>query len=889
MKSGIFGWLFLATFLLLARVGKAQSTAMPYHLEVKAGQSLQEVIQQLSGRYKIDFAYAPDVLSQKKLEPVSLSAPDMESLLRQLLAGASVQFHRVSGDRFLLRSFRLKDAPAVEESISLSGQILDAATESPMINVAIALDTLTLGTLTDERGHFSIRVPSELRQRSVWIYHIGYKTKKLPLSALSEGSKIRLQSEPLSLNEIVIVDQLPTLTASLTKGSMIMRNDAIRGINASTLAGNDILRRVQLLAGVSADDDLSSDIRIRGSNADETLIILDGMPLYKVDHFYGVFSALNSSYLEEISLYKNVLPIQYGGRTGGMLLLKSTEEINKLSGQADLNLLSAAMAMDVPLGKRLGLSFSARSSHTNLANSKFFDWVDTKVDNYIENGAINTREDLITVSPDFGFSDWNGKLLFKPGNTSTLALNYFQSNDDYLNTYFNRFANTRFNQERVIFEEDFRHQQAWQNIGTSLQYRQELGHQWEMELEGFFTSYQMDEAIRVAVNRTIAGIGTQDNELTNDQTNLVKNTGARWLATKNYGSDRKLEIGAGWNHYQTDFSVVSELDTLLSSQASSFDVQGFANYEWKPSDHFSLSAGGRLNYYYQTGDLYFAPRFTGRYQLGTDLFLKAAYNINYQFIRELTHENRLGQSVDLVVLSDDRRFPVGRSNNVMLGASYQFKHWLVDVELYHKKLFNVLDHSSLLSGFGDDRLRPGTRQSYQIFVGTGTVNGMDVTLGWEYPHYNGHLAYTLSKADNRFPQIERGAAIPSRDDRRHQFKWVNTWEWGRFDFSANYIYSSGRPYYDQRIIQGNRRRDNVRRIPSYQRLDVGVDYKFKLGASTAKLGLSVFNLTNNDNVKYLQFIYSTNPEETNRSLNRIIGSQTDLLDRTLNLSFGLTF
>lgn len=889
MKFGISLWIFLTTFLLLGRVGKAQSTAMPYHLEVKAGQNLLEAIQQLAEVYQVDFAYAPDVLSRKQLQPASLSAPDMESLLRQLLRGASVQYHRVTGDRYLLRSLDLKESRTVGSKLALSGRILDAATGEGMPSVAIALDTLNLGTMTDENGQFSLDLPASLQQHSVWIYHIGYKTKNIPVTKLTEEPNIRLQSAPFSLNEIVIVDQLPPFTTSLTQGSTIMRGEAIQGSNASTLLGNDILRRVQLLAGVSADNDLSSDIRIRGSNADETLIVLDGMPLYKVDHFYGVFSALNSSYLDEVSLYKNVLPIQYGGRTGGMLLMKSTDEIKKLSGQVDLNLLSAALTMDVPLGKQFGISFSARSSHTNLADSKFFDWVNRDVDNYFDNDMLEDRPDLLTLNPEFSFSDYHAKLLFTPGKASRLALNFYHSQDNYLNTYFNRFGNNRFNQERVVFEEDFRDQQSWENSGASVQYRQELPRNWTLDVEGFFTGYQMEEAIQIDISRTIFTQGTQTNLLKNDQYNLINNAGARSWLTHKYDQDRQLQLGVGWNQYQTDFRVISEIDTLLSSQGNSYDVQGFANYEWSPLEHLQISLGGRLNYYDQTGKFYLAPRLTGRYQLNSDLFLKAAYNINYQFVRELKHENRLGQSTELVILSNDRRFPVGRSGNLMLGANYHFPHWMIDLELYHKKLNNVLDHSSLLSGFGDDRLRPGNRQSYNIFVGEGTVNGLDLTLGWEYAPYSGQLAYTLSKAVNRFPQIQQGEAIPSRDDRRHQLKWVNNLQWGHFNFSGNFIYSSGRPYYDQRIIRGDRRRDNVRWLPSYQRLDVGVDYQFAIGPTKAKLGFSVFNLTNNANVKYLQFIYSTNSEETSRPENRIIGSQTDLLNRTLNLSFGLEF
>lgn len=889
MKTGISLWIFFATFLLFGNDGRTQSTAMPYQLKIDAGQNLQDAIQQLAKDYQVDFAYAPDVLASKQLEPTLLSAPDMESLLRQLLTDESVQYHIISNGRILLRSFKLKDSQDPDRSIWVKGQVTDAATGAPMVNVAIALDTLNLGALTDDQGRFSFRLPGRLQSNSVWIYHIGYKTRHIPLAKFAVGQTIRLQPEPLSLNEIVIVDRLPQLSTSTANGSILMRNGAINGINASGLAGNDVLRQVQLQAGVSADNDLSTDIRIRGSSADETLIILDGMPLYKIDHFYGVFSALNSAYLQEVNLYKNVLPIQYGGRTGGMLLMKSNDAINGLTGQADLNLLSAALTMEVPLSKQLGFSFSARSSHTNLADSKFFDWVDRDVDNYIDNESLENRPDLITVNPEFGFSDWNGKLVFRPNHSSRLAINFFRSDDDYLNAYYNRFGNTRFNQERIVFEENFKDQQNWQNTGTSVQYAEKLGQQWDLEVEGFYTRYQFEEALQATISRTSPTKGTQAIGLQNDQQNLVESAGARGMLTKKYGEDRKLELGAGWNRYKTDFVIASEIDTLLSSQGQSADIQVFANYAWKLLDRLQLSVGGRLNYYQQMNDFYFAPRLQANYRFDSGFTFKGSYSTNYQFIRELTHENRLGQSVDLVVLSDDQRFPIGRSGNFMLGANYQVKHWLFDVEFYHKKLANVIDHSSQIPGFGNEPLRPGNRQNYFIFVGEGTVKGVDLTLGWDYPHYNGHLAYTLSKAVNRFPGIEQGAAIPARDDRRHQLKWVNSWQWGHFDFSANFIYNSGRPYYDQRIIQGNRRRDNVRWLPSYQRLDLGVDYQFIIGRTKAKLGFSVFNVTDNANVKYLQFIFSTNTDESGRLLNRIIGSQTDLLDRTLNVSIGLEF
>lgn len=888
MRKSCFFWI-LFCMVLLINSGKTQSTAMLYQLEVTPGQNLEEAIERLARDYQIDFAYAPGVLAKNQLEPAYFSCPSIEVLLRQLLAEMPVQYHILAEDRILLRGISLKKEAKSNSSRLLTGRIIDSAGGQPLMNVAIALDTLNLGTLSDEQGRFSLTIPPDLTGCSLWIYHIGYQTQRLSLAEFLKEQAIQLVSEPLSLNEILIVDQLPRLSTSSREGSIQMHDNALLETNASVLAGNDVFRRVQLLAGVSADDDLSSDIKIRGSNADETLIILDAMPLYKVDHFYGIFSALNSNYLQTVELYKNAMPIQYGGRTGGMLLMQSTDEVERLSGQADLDLLSAALKMNLPLGKKLGLSFSGRSSHTNLADSKFFDWVDQPVENYVDNTSEINRPDILTTNPEFGFSDWNAKLLFQPADNHRLAFNFYRSTDHYLNDYNNNFR-TRFQQKRVSYEEDFYNEQSWQNTGTSLQYFGNLGKEWQLEVDGFYTNFQFSELLDFQISRTAPNLGTRSTTLQNDQSNQVSHAGTRWLLNKNYGAGQLLQLGGSWNHYRTDFNLISEIDTLLASEGQSFDVQGFVNYQWNLLPRLQINLGSRLNYYQQTGGTYLAPRLTANYRFDNGLRLKASYSINYQFIREITHENRLGQSVDLVVLSDDQRFPVGQSNNYMLGVGYQTKHWLFDLELYHKKLAKVIEYSSLLAGFGNDPLRPGTRQSYLIFLGEGTVKGADVTLGWEYPRYQGHLAYTLSKAVNNFPQIQRGTSIPSRDDRRHQLKWINTWTLGRFGVSANYIYSSGRPYFDQGALENDRRRELVRRLPSYQRLDVGVDYNFKLGAAAkAKIGVSVFNLTDNANVKYLQFIYSTNSEENNRLINRIIGSQTDLLDRTLNVSLGVEF
>lgn len=889
-------WYVLLFLLLWYNRSTAQSVSAPYQLTTQEGQSLRQAIEQLAGTYRIDFAYAPDLLEHQSVHRAKYTASDIESLLRQLLAGQPVQYRVLADDRVLLRGVKLKEEQPFGQQLVVHGRVQDATTGAPMMNVVLALDTLNKGGMSDEEGNFTLTIPAHLSDRSVYIYHIGYMTRQVPLEQLKEHRTIQLQSEAISLDEVVIVDDLPVLSVVLQDGSVRVQNDHVQGDLAGQVAGKDVLRGLQLMSGISATDDLSSDIKIRGSNADETLIILDGMPLYKVDHFYGVFSALNSSYIEEVRLYKNAMPIQYGGRTGGMVWMRSADEIGQLEGTVDLNLLSGALQVNAPLGTTLGLSLSGRRSHTNVASSGLFDWVGGQVDNYTEAAADRIRPEVLNTVPDFGFSDWHGKLLFAPNEQQRLALNVYHSTDNYFNGYYSNSAR-RLGQDSFFREEQFEEDQQWKNWGSSLQYQARLDDHWQLESDLFYTDYRFGGELAASI------ISTNPREsrsfsFTNDQANQVQSAGYRLLLNKKTASGDLLQLGSSLTHYRTNFVVASEVDTLLSSKDAAFDAQLFANYRWSPLERFQVDVGGRLNYYQSTGKFYPAPRISANYRFDSGFALKASYSVNYQFVRELVHENRLGQSLDLILLSDEDRFPVGQSTNYMIGGTYQLNKWFIDLELYHKDQANVLDHSSISLAFGDDPVRPAQPQNYRIFVGDGNVNGLDATLGWEYPRYSGHLAYTLSKATSSFPDIFQGRVIPSRDDRRHQLKWINTVHLGKFDLSGNLIYSSGRPYYNLARIPrewDDRRngdpdlRQIVSWLPAYFRLDLGAAYGFSIGSTKAKVGLSVFNLTNHSNVKYLQYIYSDVFEVGGTEVNTINGSQTDLLDRTLNLSLEFEF
>ena len=311
---------------------------------------------------------------------------------------------------------------------------------------------------------------------------------------------------------------------------------------------------------------------------------------------------------------------------------------------------------------------------------------------------------------------------------------------------------------------------------------------------------------------------------------------------------------------------------------------------------FKATIGARLTYYSQKENWYLDPSIVLEWQVQNRLKLKGSVNYSHQYLRELNYENRLTQSFDYFILADDRAFPIGTALNVMLGAHWHEGPWLVDVEFYRRHLGGVLEYALRTPGFSENVGPPALRE-YIVFTGTGLIKGIDTYLQYQSKWFSSSLAYTLSENTRQLKGVRGGQSFPSEDDRRHQIKSTNTYRLGRFEFTGNVVYSSGKPYLDLTRIDAQTDRmsfargDFLQRLPSYQRFDLGISYHFNLWQKSASVGASCFNIFDRDNVKYLQYIYNIPSTGSNNTppIRNVVGTQAGLLPRTYNLSFQLDF
>ena len=870
----------------------AQTNLSALDVDYKANnKSIINIIEDLENKYNLNFAYASESFEHIKLD-VDYKETSLEQILNDLTSNNQLEY-KIYDDVIMLRkstNYReLVSSQNYKESYHLKGRVVQSSTSTPMEFASISVANSTIGTYTDKYGKFDIEIPAKYASSNLIVQYLGYDEQQYKITE-SENTflLIPLKVNAYSISEITIVNREAKIKVGGIDQEMVINNNQLQN-STSGLAGSDLARNLQLLPGINATDDASADIKIRGSNSDETLLILDGIPVYNASHYYGIFSSINSNYLESINLYKNAFPIQYGGKTAGVVEMFSKEHEGKdLNILADINLLTASANIGFPIADNSSLFLSARSSLGNISNTKFNSFTSKRDDILdIQNFADNTLS--AQTDPKFKFHDINAKYSWVPNDNTKLSLNLYSSNDDF--SLDSQFSSERRKGEDVSLTTNTI--ENWNNLGASALLNTKISNDVALEGRLFYSEYFNEGFTDINIKNTRAR--NQEIIIKAEQKNNVIDKGLNIKISKPIGVS-KLSLGLDAIQHQVNYRFQENEKINIEGDDQVSELTPFGAIDIGITDKLNLNVGARSTYYEGTESLYFSPRLAINYAASENVTFKGSFSKNQQFLRELNYEYR-GQLYQLWVNADQDAVPIIESTNFMLGGTARIGNILLDVEAFNKDMTGMIEYAVLNpTGEFDDDPRPGQPQlnllgsNYELFTGNGRSKGIDVLLSTNLNNYNGYMSYTLSKTEHSFQQIQKGSYFASEDDRTHQLKWINEYHFGDFTFGVNYIFSTGRLYTnlnafanneDIRDIPGNKR---TKRLPSYQRLDLSAAYKLKFGNHNATFGLSIFNALNHQNVKYEQLIESR-PQDDQRPLNTVVGTTTNLLNRTLNLSF----
>lgn len=881
-------------FILFVTIVNAQKTKVDQRITYsKQATSLDEIFADLEKQYGIRFSYASQSISNQDIS-VDFQEEPMADVLEFLLNDSDLEYKIVANNILLRKSSSYKEDKneLYKKSTHIKGKITNSGANTGLNFATVSVSNSSIGTYTDEQGRFDIEIPSEFTDELLSIQYIGFESAEFKISELGDEFLIVPMNESqYTIDEITIVNKEKPINIGNQNNAITLNNSQISS-STSGVMGNDIGRQLQLMPGITAHDDNSAEIKIRGSNSEETLMMLDGMPIYNANHYYGIFSGVNTAYIDSVNLFKNIYPLEYGGKTAGLVELFSDVDIAKTTnGSVNIDLLTVSGEIKIPLNSKSDFSVAARKTTTDV-NNKQFNTVNSPKRGNQE--LINFNESIQDQNsdPSFQFYDINAKYQWI-NDANKFQVNFFRSADFVDNSFQFELEDNKENNIKLEAIED----QSWSTAASSMIWDSKINKWLNWKTRAFFSQYKNEDNIDIKLDKKHKpGSSTPPPniesfaELESQQNNELTDRGIDShidFKIKNHS----LKVGLTTTHHDIDYSFEDNNRLRLQGKESFLEIGGYAGYNTQISNKLYLGAGLRSIYYSNIDEFKFSPRISARYSASQVISFKAAYGLEQQVMRQLDYDYR-NQPMQLWVAAGTNEIPLLTSSNFMIGSTVKLGYINIDMEIYQKNKTGVLEYSvptpSNPSNSGEQE------REYQLFVGDGITRGMDLILGSGYKSYETYLSYTLSSSEQQFSEIFKNKLFPSENDRRHQFKWINNLTTGNFIWGLNAIYVSGLPYIDIKDIQpnGNIRDINPnsirKRLPAYHRIDLSSTYRFRIGKINSSFSLSVFNLFNTKNVKYIQSV-ATEIIDDQTSTNTILGTETNLLNRTINLGLRIDF
>ncbi len=776
------------------------------------------------------------------------------------------KFDNPEADALRARNPLEKRAPS-QKDVTVKGTVTDKFTGETLPFVSIRVAGVPVGSNSNVDGYFTVlHVPSDTC--TLVFNYIGYLPAEVFLNpgAALDNLLVELSPSGQELGEVVITAERKDLLQMNEKVSMLKMSTEKLSLLPS-LGEKDIFRAFQLMPGVSAANEQTSGLYVRGGTPDQALTLFDGFTVYNVDHLFGFYSAFNANSIKDVQLYKSAFDAKYGGRLSSVVEITGKDGNNrKFNAGAEVGMLSANIWVEKPFNEKWTTIVSARRSWRGPIYNKIF--------NKFQSENTTTTNQQAPRGPGGNFSgtslsswfyDVNAKTTWKPNKRDIFSLSFYSGKDELDNSQTPGLGGGFGGGSSLEFTD----LTDWGNTGASAKWSA----RWNKKLySNTLISYSTYFSNR---DRTTEGSVILPD---NDSTIVIKRGTIEHNRLQDFSikndwewkiTDRQqLEFGGALTYNDVVYTF-SQNDTssILDQHNTGTTATGYLQDKISLfKERLTVTPGLRYTWFSPTGQFYTEPRFNANLQLTKQIKIKAAAGKYHQFVKRVIREDILSGSRDFWVLADNNRLPVSSSEQYVGGASWENKDWVFDAEAYYKPLHGLSEYSLRVNAGPP---RPGGNSGtvdYEenFYDGNGIAKGIDFLLQKKTGKWNGWVGYTIGEVRHNFPAYGESDFYASHDV-THEFKLVNLYKWRRWDFSAVWIFASGKPYtapegaYTIALLDGttqdflNVSSKNAYRLPDYHRMDLAATYHFKLFNGPASLNMSIFNAYNRKNVWYKQF------------------------------------
>jgi outer membrane cobalamin receptor len=234
-----------------------------------------------------------------------------------------VQAHRHIGGAFvvayaLLGLFRAEASGQVNSIIEV--RVTSLADGMPVVGATVSIAAEGLSATTDGLGRAVLRGPAP-EQYTLSVTAMGYLPHSTPVRARNGRSvrvDVALDLDPIPLREV----EVSVAATALPLGAIAVSLDSVGPAQTSL---GDVIERIPGVTAVRrGGPGAPTTLQIRGSSADQVLVLLDGAPINDAISGVADLSSVDVASIEEVVVLTGAAASRYGPRAiGGVVLLRS--------------------------------------------------------------------------------------------------------------------------------------------------------------------------------------------------------------------------------------------------------------------------------------------------------------------------------------------------------------------------------------------------------------------------------------------------------------------------------------------------------------------------------------------------------------------------------------
>lgn len=792
-----------------------------------------------------------------------------------------------------------------QSRIKISGTIIDSLSQ-PIPFANITINNGTEGTVSGNNGTFSFSSSKSL-PIIIEVSSIGFQKQSITINNAEEAKDIRvvLFSKHENIDQVDVTGNITDQSFTKIDHKLVERLPDAGGGNIEGLVKSQM--------GVSSNNELSSQYRVRGGNYDENLVYVNDIEIYRPFLIQSGqqegLSFVNPNLISSLKFSPGGFDAQYGDKMSSVLDVRYKQP-QQLSGSVSASLLGASGHIE---GRSKNQRFSAIAGARYKTNQYLLGSLDVSGDynpSFFDVQTFLTYQlsDKLQLEAlgyysqnNYNFQPVDRETSFGTINEAKSLKIYFEGQEkDIFQTGLGALSLKLFPNSNNQYKLTTMAYRTFEEVSYDI-----LGQYWLQNIENAdgSTPNPKEDGIQNI------GVGSNLEHARNSLFGIIKNAAIQgkhqlnshyvsWEIKyqheyfKDYINEWEMRDSAGYSLPYSDKEVKLVYTYNADNETSSNRVTTYIQDEFKidaGSGFLQINAGLRTNYWDFNNEFLISPRInllyypnqnkTTRYRLASGLYYQSP------LYREMRKPN--GEINNNIKAQKSLQFIAG-FDRIFEAKSRDFKF---TTEAYYKHLTNLNPYSvdNVRVRYAGENNAKGYATGIDFKLNGEFVKGVESWANLSLMKSEEDILddFYIEEDDNGNETIIYPGYIPRPSDQRFSFSLFfqdylpNN---PTFRVNLNLLYASGLPFGPPQ----SPRYMATHRMPPYRRVDIGfskdLTHWFNKNSTVVKdcwIGLEVFNLFNISNTISYFWVRDIH--------NRQYAVPNYLTSRRINLKFAVHF